>query len=64
MLSLHDLLCTCTAVCTVSLIIAYYMPGSKFQIVHVYGLTLHNSYCRQTRHFPWALQANISMQVV
>ena len=64
MLSLLDLLCTCTAVCTVSLIIAYYMPGSKFQIVHVYALTLHNSYCRQTRHFPWALRANISMQVV
>ena len=64
MLSLLDLLCTYTAVCTVSLIIADYMPGSKFQIVHVYGLTLHDSYCGQTRHFPCALQANISMQVV
>ena len=38
------------------------VPGSKFQIVHVNGLTLRNSHFRQTRHFPLAMY--ISMQVV
>ena len=38
------------------------VPGSKFQIVHLYGLTLRNSHFRQTRNFSLAMY--ISMQVV
>ena len=38
------------------------VPGGKFQIVHLYGLTLRDSRSRQTRNFPLVMY--ISMQVV